>query len=80
MAASPSRLSWLSRRSLLQGSRAVATPSQPTAPAMPAFDWRLDDGEVAAVLTYIRNNWGNAAPPISAGSVASERASLATSP
>jgi mono/diheme cytochrome c family protein len=67
-------------RVVLQGSRAVSTSSRPTAPAMPAFDWRLDDAQVAAVLTYIRNNWGNAAPPISVGSVASERASLAMSP
>jgi mono/diheme cytochrome c family protein len=67
-------------RVVLQGSRAVYTSSRPTAPAMPAFDWRLDDAQVAAVLTYIRNNWGNAASPISVGSVASERASLAMSP
>ena len=51
-------------RVVLQGTRAVSTPSKPTAPAMPAFDWRLDDAQVAAVLTYIRNSWGNAAAPL----------------
>ena len=67
-------------RVVLQGTRAVATSGAPTAPAMPAFDWRLGDAQVAAVLTYIRNNWGNAAGSVSAGSVAGERASLSTSP
>jgi mono/diheme cytochrome c family protein len=67
-------------RVVLQGTRAVSTPSMPTAPAMPGFDWRLNDAQVAAVLTYIRNSWGNAAAPVTAGKVASQRASLARSP
>jgi mono/diheme cytochrome c family protein len=67
-------------RVVLQGSRAVSTPSMPTAPAMPSFDWRLDDAQVAAVLTYIRNSWGNAAAPVSAGAIASQRTALAQSP
>jgi mono/diheme cytochrome c family protein len=65
---------------VLQGTRAVSTSGAPTAPAMPAFDWRLDDTQVAAVLTYIRNTWGNAAGSVSASAVASQRASLAKSP
>jgi mono/diheme cytochrome c family protein len=32
---------------------------------MPAFFWRLGDAQVAAVITYIRNAWGNAASPVS---------------
>jgi mono/diheme cytochrome c family protein len=67
-------------RVVLQGSRAVGTSSAPTAPAMPAFDWRLDDAQVAAVLTYIRNSWGNAAAPVPASSIANQRATLARSP
>jgi mono/diheme cytochrome c family protein len=67
-------------RVVLQGTRAVSTPSMPTAPAMPAFDWRLDDAQVAAVLTYIRNSWGNAAAPVAASTVASRRTSLAAAP
>ena len=67
-------------RVVLQGSRAVSTSTKPTAPAMPAFDWRLNDDQAAALLTYIRNSWGNMASPISAGSVASARASLASAP
>jgi mono/diheme cytochrome c family protein len=67
-------------RVVLQGSRAVSTSAKPTAPAMPAFDWRLNDDQAAALLTYIRNSWGNTASPMSAGSVASARASLASAP
>jgi mono/diheme cytochrome c family protein len=67
-------------RVVLQGARAISTSVAPTAPAMPAFDWRLNDAQVAAVLTYIRNSWGNAAAPVAAGKVASERISLTKSP
>jgi mono/diheme cytochrome c family protein len=67
-------------RVVLQGTRAVATSSAPTAPAMPAFDWRLNDTQVAAVLTYVRNSWGNGAAPVSASAVASQRASLGKLP
>jgi len=67
-------------RVVLQGSRAVSTSARPTAPAMPAFDWRLDDAQVAAVLTYIRNSWGNRASPVPASAVASGRSALAQSP
>jgi mono/diheme cytochrome c family protein len=51
-------------RTVLFGSQAAATPSAPTAPAMPRFDWRLNDVQAAAVVTYIRNSWGNAAPAV----------------
>jgi mono/diheme cytochrome c family protein len=67
-------------RVVLQGTRAVSTSGAPTAPAMPAFDWRLGDAQVAAVLTYVRNSWGNAAVPVSASAVASQRESLRKSP
>jgi mono/diheme cytochrome c family protein len=67
-------------RVVLQGTRAASTPNMPTAPAMPAFDWRLDDTQMAAVLTYIRNSWGNAAAPVAASTIASRRTSLAAAP
>jgi mono/diheme cytochrome c family protein len=67
-------------RIVLQGSRAVSTSSKPTAPAMPALDWRLNDAQVASVLTYIRSNWGNAAAPVAARAVANLRGALASSP
>ena len=63
-------------RVVLEGSRAVATDGAPTGPAMPSFAWRLSDAEVAAVVTYIRNSWGNAASAISAGAVSGMRQAL----
>ncbi|HWI89157.1 MAG TPA: cytochrome c, partial [Sphingomicrobium sp.] len=60
-------------RIVLAGSRAVPTPAAPTPLAMPPFDWKLDDGEVAAVATYVRNAWGNAAPEVKAPTVAKLR-------
>jgi mono/diheme cytochrome c family protein len=67
-------------RVVLQGTRAASTPNTPTAPAMPAFDWRLNDAQVAAVLTYIRNSWGNAAAAVPTTAVAGQRTSLAKAP
>jgi mono/diheme cytochrome c family protein len=40
-----------------------ATAGALTGPAMPSFAWRLGDVQTAAVITYIRNAWGNAAAP-----------------
>jgi mono/diheme cytochrome c family protein len=60
-------------RVVLRGARSAGTDQAPTAPAMPAFGWLLSDNEVAAVLTYVRNAWGNAAPPVSADDVAKAR-------
>jgi len=42
--------------------------------AMPAFGRRLTDMQIAAVLTYVRQEWGNDAPAIDAELVASVRA------
>jgi mono/diheme cytochrome c family protein len=63
-------------RVVLRGARSVATDHAITAPAMPAFGWKLSDAGVAAVITYIRNSWGNAASPVSADDVASARRQL----
>lgn len=60
-------------RVLLHGTRNVATAEAPTGPSMPAFGWKLTDPQAAAVLTYIRNSWGNAAPPVEAGQVGKVR-------
>jgi mono/diheme cytochrome c family protein len=43
---------------------------------MPAFAWVLNDDQVAAVVTYIRNSWGNGAPAITAGDVTKTRHAL----
>jgi mono/diheme cytochrome c family protein/uncharacterized membrane protein YphA (DoxX/SURF4 family) len=52
-------------RTVLLGSPGAATAAAPTGPAMPSFAWRLNDAQVASVLTYIRNTWGNAATAVS---------------
>jgi mono/diheme cytochrome c family protein len=51
----------------------VATDAAPTAAAMPAFGWKLSDEQVASVVTYIRNAWGNAAPAVTPAEVAKAR-------
>ena len=64
-------------RVVLRGVRSAATEREPTAPAMPSFDWQLKDDQIAAVLTYIRNSWGGAAPAVSADDVRKAREDLA---
>jgi mono/diheme cytochrome c family protein len=44
---------------------------------MPSFGWILNDDQVAAVLTYVRNSWGNAAAPVTASTVSKARHDLA---
>ena len=60
-------------RVVLQGAQSVATESAPTGASMPAHGWKLSDEQVAAVVTYIRNSWGNAASAVSASDVKSAR-------
>jgi mono/diheme cytochrome c family protein len=64
-------------RIVLRGARSVATSDQPTAPGMPSYGWQLDDDKVAAVLTYIRNNWGGGAPPVTSKQVSKVRSDTA---
>lgn len=45
--------------------------------AMPAFGTQLGDAEIAAVLTHIRSQWGNAAAPITTDTVTAARARFA---
>ena len=64
-------------RIVLRGARSVATDKEPTAPGMPSYGWQLDDSQVANVLSFIRNSWGNAAPAVSAADVGRLRSSVA---
>lgn len=41
--------------------------------AMPAFKEQLQDAEIAAVLTHVRRQWGNAATAVTADTVATAR-------
>jgi mono/diheme cytochrome c family protein len=61
---------------ILAGARKTPTDGAPTPLSMPAFYWKLDDAQVAAVATYARNSWGNAADPVTAEQVKKLRAKL----
>lgn len=61
---------------LLMGTRAPHTEQRQTAAGMPSFAWKMSDREVADILDYIRNSWGNAAPAVLPEQVASMRAAL----
>ncbi|HEX3946032.1 MAG TPA: cytochrome c [Rhizomicrobium sp.] len=63
-------------RLTLAGGRAGPTPTRPSPVSMPAFAWKLTDQQVADVVTYIRNSWGNRASSVSAHDVAKLRESL----
>jgi mono/diheme cytochrome c family protein len=63
-------------RVVLAGGKGASTAKAPTGPAMPSFAWRWNDEQVAAVLTYIRNNWGNEAPAVSGEGVSRIRTNL----
>jgi hypothetical protein len=54
----------------------VPNDRAPTPLAMPAYDWKLDDQQIAAVATFVRNSWGNRAAPVSADQVARLRKQL----
>ena len=63
-------------RVVLQGGQSVSTHAAPTGAAMPAFGWMLSDAEVADVVTFIRNAWGNAASSVRASDVADTRSAI----
>jgi mono/diheme cytochrome c family protein len=59
-------------RVILQGAQTVSTDHEPTGPAMPAFAWQLDDAQIAAVATYVRDHFGKA-PAVSESDVQKAR-------
>ncbi len=50
---------------VLQGGFAPGTAGNPRPYGMPPFGQSMSDSEVAAVITYIRNTWGNQANAVS---------------
>lgn len=58
---------------VLNGSEGPFTHANPTAAGMPAFAWKLSDSNIADVMTYIRNSWGNAAQPVTTEQVKQAR-------
>jgi len=50
---------------VLQGGYGPSTQGRPQPHGMPPFQLTLSDAELASVLSYIRNAWGNQAPALS---------------
>jgi mono/diheme cytochrome c family protein len=60
-------------RIILDGAETITTPRAPNKGSMPAYAAKMSDQEIADVSTYIRNSWGNAAPPVVPAQVAKAR-------
>lgn len=63
-------------RQVLEGGKAPLTKNGPKPKEMPSFDKKFTDREVAEVLTFVRNSWGNAAPPVTQRDVSLLRKAL----
>jgi mono/diheme cytochrome c family protein len=62
---------------VLAGSAMPSTHTAPSAIAMPDLGWRLSDGEIADVLSFIRASWGNHTAEVSSDEVRNVRKTLA---
>lgn len=60
----------------LKGGKMPVTQDKPTGLTMPGFAWRMDDEQIARVLTFIRSSWGNDASPLSAEDVQTIRKNI----
>ena len=60
---------------ILTGSKSAETAAHPRVFTMPAFA-RMKDQELAEILSFVRANWGNKAPDVTAAAVAKMRAQL----
>ncbi len=63
-------------RIVLKGEQVLPAKGQRGHLAMPGFGWKLSDGEIADVVNYVRNAWGNRAPTVNADTVADMRSSM----
>lgn len=61
---------------VLKGHVLEGTVGAPTRYTMPPFAWRLNDQEVADVVTFVRTSWGNEGKPVDAAEVAKYRREL----
>ena len=61
---------------ILSGQKTAVTHENPTGLAMPAFDWKLSDDQIADLVTYLRSAWGNTGGAIDANKVADTRRTL----
>jgi len=58
---------------VLNGSNPLVVKGTPDAYRMPQFRLQLSDQDIADVVTFVRNGWGNQAPPVTAAEVADLR-------
>ena len=58
---------------VLNGSNPLVVKGTPDAYRMPQFRLQFSDQEIADVVTFIRNGWGNQAPAVTAAQVAELR-------
>jgi len=58
---------------MLKGARAPHTEERQTAAGMPSFAWKMNDQQIADVLNYVRNGWGNKADEVKVDDVAKMR-------
>ncbi len=63
-------------RLLIDGSRSAETNGGPKPREMTSFIGKLNDTEMARVLTFIRNAWGNEAQPVAPREVSTLRSTL----
>jgi mono/diheme cytochrome c family protein len=56
-------------KAILNGGYAPVTKGNPRPYGMAPFFSKLNDQEIAAVLTYIRASWGNSGAPVPAADV-----------
>jgi mono/diheme cytochrome c family protein len=60
-------------RAVLNGGLPPGTAGNPRPFGMPPFAQKLSDDQIAEVLTFVRNSWGNHAPAVSGAEVARDR-------
>jgi mono/diheme cytochrome c family protein len=60
---------------VLNGSAPLVVKGNPAPYRMPQYRAQLTNQQIADVVTFIRNGWGNSAPPVSASEVADLRKS-----
>jgi len=65
---------------LLEGSKTAQTKKGPKPQEMPVFAEKFSDRQIAEVLSFIRNSWGNKAPPVTLREVSSLRHALQKKP
>ena len=67
-------------RQLLEGGKTAQTKRGPKPQEMPDFAKKFSDQQIAEVLSFIRNSWGNKASPVTTRQVSSLRRALQKKP